>query len=95
LDYIRNLKDAQERRGAMKIGVIGTRNIGGTVARKLSAAGHDVRVANSRDLDGGQGFSPMKSARPPLTPARSCRGRRRHCYIDPVPSGSRAPEGLV
>jgi 8-hydroxy-5-deazaflavin:NADPH oxidoreductase len=31
----------------MKIGVIGTGNIGGTLARKLSAAGHDVRVANS------------------------------------------------
>ena len=36
----------------MKIGVIGTGNIGGTLARKLSAAGHDVRVANSRGLEG-------------------------------------------
>jgi predicted dinucleotide-binding enzyme len=57
----------------MKIGVIGTGNIGGTLARKLSAAGHDVRVANSRGLDGSQGFSPMKSARPPLTPAELSR----------------------
>ena len=32
----------------MKIGIIGTGNIGGTLARKLRAAGHDVRVANSR-----------------------------------------------
>ena len=30
----------------MKIGIIGTGNIGGTLARKLSAAGHNVRVAN-------------------------------------------------
>lgn len=32
----------------MKIGVMGIGNIGGTLARKLIAAGHQVRVANSR-----------------------------------------------
>lgn len=32
----------------MKIGIIGIGNIGGTLARKLSAAGHEVRVANSK-----------------------------------------------
>jgi predicted dinucleotide-binding enzyme len=32
----------------MKIGILGTGNIGATLARKLSAAGHDVKVANSR-----------------------------------------------
>lgn len=32
----------------MKIGIFGTGNIGGTLARKLAAAGHDVRV-NSAD----------------------------------------------
>lgn len=36
----------------MKIGIIGTGNIGGTLARKLGEAGHDVRVANSRGVDG-------------------------------------------
>jgi predicted dinucleotide-binding enzyme len=41
----------------MKIGVIGTRNIGSTLARKLSAAGHDVRVANSRGLEGVKAFA--------------------------------------
>ena len=41
----------------MKIGVIGTGNIGGTLARKLSAAGHDVRVANSRGLEGVRVFA--------------------------------------
>ncbi|MCF5370204.1 NAD(P)-binding domain-containing protein, partial [Pseudomonas sp. PA-4-8C] len=30
----------------MKIGVIGTGNIGATLARKMIAAGHDVQVAN-------------------------------------------------
>ena len=32
----------------MKIGILGTGHIGKTLARKLSAAGHDVKVANSR-----------------------------------------------
>ena len=41
----------------MKIGVIGTGNIGGTLARKLSAAAHDVRVANSRGLEGVRAFA--------------------------------------
>jgi predicted dinucleotide-binding enzyme len=41
----------------MKIGVVGTDNIGGTLARKLSAAGHDVRVANSRGLEGVRAFA--------------------------------------
>jgi predicted dinucleotide-binding enzyme len=35
----------------MKIGIIGTGNIGATLARKLSAAGHSIRVANSRGPD--------------------------------------------
>jgi len=41
----------------MKIGIIGTGNIGGTLARKLSAAGHDVRVANSRGPEGVRAFA--------------------------------------
>ncbi|MDT0188742.1 NADPH-dependent F420 reductase [Rothia terrae] len=32
----------------MKVGIIGTGNIGGTLARKLASKGHDVKVANSR-----------------------------------------------
>ena len=36
----------------MKLGIIGTGNIGGALARKLSAAGHDLRVANSRGPEG-------------------------------------------
>src|SRR4051812_38015668 len=32
----------------MKIGILGTGHIGKTLARKLAAAGHDVKVANSR-----------------------------------------------
>jgi len=42
---------------AMKIGVIGIGNIGGTLARKLVAAGHQVRVANSKGPDDVQPFA--------------------------------------
>jgi predicted dinucleotide-binding enzyme len=41
----------------MKIGIIGAGNIGGTLARKLSAAGHEVRVANSKGPEGVQAFA--------------------------------------
>lgn len=36
----------------MKIGIIGTGKIGASLVRKLSAAGHDVKVANSRGPQG-------------------------------------------
>jgi len=32
----------------MKIGILGTGNIGKTLIQRLSAAGHDVKFANSR-----------------------------------------------
>jgi predicted dinucleotide-binding enzyme len=35
----------------MKIGILGTGHIGATLVKKLSAAGHDVKVANSRGPD--------------------------------------------
>jgi predicted dinucleotide-binding enzyme len=41
----------------MKIGVIGIGNIGGTLARKLRAAGHEVRVANSRGPEAAKPFA--------------------------------------
>ncbi|WP_336356130.1 NADPH-dependent F420 reductase [Pseudomonas granadensis] len=41
----------------MKIGIIGTGNIGGVLARKLKAAGHEVRVANSRGVEGVRAFA--------------------------------------
>ncbi|WP_426801634.1 NADPH-dependent F420 reductase [Xanthomonas campestris] len=41
----------------MRIGIIGTGNIGGTLARKLHAAQHDVRVANSRGEEGVRAFA--------------------------------------
>ncbi len=41
----------------MRIGIIGTGSIGGTLARKLVEAGHDVRVANSRGADAVKDFA--------------------------------------
>ena len=41
----------------MKIGVIGIGNIGGTLARKLIEAGHEVCVANSRGVEGVRSFA--------------------------------------
>jgi 8-hydroxy-5-deazaflavin:NADPH oxidoreductase len=35
----------------MKVGILGTGHIGKTLVRKLGAAGHDVKVANSRSPD--------------------------------------------
>lgn len=48
----------------MKIGIIGTGNIGGTLARKLREAGHDIRVANSRGVEGVRQFADAVGAQP-------------------------------
>lgn len=48
----------------MKIGIIGTGNIGGTLARKLSAAGHEIRIANSRGVEGVRAFAREIGAEP-------------------------------
>lgn len=48
----------------MNIGIIGTGNIGGTLARKLIDAGHEVRVANSRGVEGVRAFAEEIGATP-------------------------------
>ncbi len=48
----------------MKIGIIGTGAIGGTIARKLASAGHDVKVANSKGVEGVAQFANDISATP-------------------------------
>jgi predicted dinucleotide-binding enzyme len=35
----------------MKIGIIGAGNIGATLARKLAASGHEVKLVNSKEPD--------------------------------------------
>ena len=48
----------------MKIGIIGIGNIGGTLAHKLAANGHDVRVANSKGVEGVRAFAEEAGATP-------------------------------
>lgn len=48
----------------MKIGIIGTGNIGGTLARKFITAGHEVRVANSKGVNGVRAFAEAAGAEP-------------------------------
>ncbi len=47
----------------MQIGIIGTGNIGATLARKLSAAGHDICVANSSGREGVRQFADETGAK--------------------------------
>ena len=51
----------------MKIGIIGSGNIGGTLTRRLTSLGHDVAVANSRgpqSLEGLAGETGATAAEP-------------------------------
>ena len=48
----------------MKIGIIGTGNIGGALARRFRATGHDVAIANSRGPASLQALARETGARP-------------------------------
>ena len=48
----------------MKIGIIGAGNIGGTLARRLAALGHNVSVANSRGPESLAGLAAETGAVP-------------------------------
>jgi 8-hydroxy-5-deazaflavin:NADPH oxidoreductase len=48
----------------MRVGVIGIGAIGGAIARKLAAKGHDVRVANSRGVEAVNDFAKEIGATP-------------------------------
>ncbi|MGJ7536990.1 MULTISPECIES: NADPH-dependent F420 reductase [unclassified Variovorax] len=48
----------------MKIGIIGTGNIGGALARRFRASGHDVAIANSRGPASLQELARETGARP-------------------------------
>jgi predicted dinucleotide-binding enzyme len=57
----------------MKIGILGTGHIGKTLVTKLSAAGHDVKVANSRGPDTIEGDILVYGAHP-VTSAEAVAG---------------------
>jgi len=48
----------------MKIGIIGAGHIGGNLARRLTAAGHDVSIANSRGPDTLRDVASKTGAKP-------------------------------
>ena len=48
----------------MKIGIIGAGQIGGTLARRLTALGHEVSIANSRGPESLAGLASETGARP-------------------------------
>src|SRR5258706_14801624 len=48
----------------MRIGIIGTGNIGGTLTRRLRNLGHDVKIANSRGPESLAGLAKETGAKP-------------------------------
>jgi len=48
----------------MRIGIIGSGNIGGTLARRLAQLGHQVTIANSRGPESLAGFAKETGTRP-------------------------------
>jgi predicted dinucleotide-binding enzyme len=52
----------------MKIGIIGAGQIGGTLARRLTALGHEVSIANSRGPESLAGLAKETGARPVTVP---------------------------
>src|SRR6185295_6021843 len=48
----------------MKIGIIGAGQIGGTLARRLTALGHEVSIANSRGPETLAAFARESGAKP-------------------------------
>src|SRR5918997_2633850 len=57
----------------MKIGIIGAGMIGGTLARRLTALGHEVVIANSRGPESLREFAAETGARA-VTAAEAARG---------------------
>jgi predicted dinucleotide-binding enzyme len=58
----------------MKIGIIGAGHIGGALARRLSALGHDVSIANSRG-PGSLAALASQSGAKPVTVHEAARGK--------------------
>ena len=61
-------------RPRLRIGIIGAGNIGGTLARRLTALGHDVAVANSRGPETLAGLAAETGAKA-VTVEEAARGR--------------------
>ena len=77
----------------MKIGIIGAGNIGGTLARRLTALGHTVSIANSR---GPETLAPLarETGATPVTVQQAARAGEVVIVAIPEKNISRLPRGL-
>ncbi|MFJ4717222.1 NADPH-dependent F420 reductase [Streptomyces sp. NPDC088785] len=78
----------------MKIGIIGAGNIGGNLTRRLTAAGHDVHVANSRGPHTLTGLAEETGATP-ATPEDAVRDARVVVVTIPLKAVPDLPAGLL
>jgi 8-hydroxy-5-deazaflavin:NADPH oxidoreductase len=77
----------------MKIGIIGAGNIGGTLARRLAALGHQVSIANSRGPESLAGLAREIGARA-VTVGEAARAGEVVIVSIPLKSISRLPSDL-
>jgi predicted dinucleotide-binding enzyme len=78
----------------MNIGIIGAGHIGGTLARRLGALGHDVFVANSRGPETLASLAAETGAHP-VTVTEAAQGRRDVVIVTiPEKSVPKLPKGL-
>jgi 8-hydroxy-5-deazaflavin:NADPH oxidoreductase len=77
----------------MKIGIIGAGQIGGTLARRLTAAGHQVFIANSRGPDSLAGLASETGATP-VTVQQAARAGEVVIVTIPMKNIPRLPDGL-
>jgi predicted dinucleotide-binding enzyme len=77
----------------MRIGIIGAGNIGGTLARRLAALGHDVSIANSRGPETLAALARETGAKP-VTVEEAARAGDVVIVTIPEKGISRLPAGL-
>jgi predicted dinucleotide-binding enzyme len=77
----------------MRIGIIGAGQIGGTLARRLTALGHDVSIANSRGPESLAGLASEIGAKP-VTVQQAARAGEVVIVTIPMKNIPRLPAGL-
>jgi predicted dinucleotide-binding enzyme len=77
----------------MKIGIIGAGQIGGTLARRLTALGHDVSISNSRGPESLAGLASEIGAKP-VTVQQAARAGELVIVTIPMKNIPRLPAGL-
>ena len=77
----------------MRIGIIGAGHIGGTLARRLTAIGHEVSIANSRGPDSLAALARETGAKP-VTVQQAARAGDLVIVSIPLKSVPRLPAGL-